>query len=132
MLHIIWVLIWVRLSKSELFLLLSISYMKNLAVDAVQSEPVSVGFPCFTGKLQGNLAISTGSVAQMLHNELIYLVILVEFPARWNREFLKGIRKILRGTGIQIYTSRKGSSVSVASGASARKQRVSPVVPAAR
>ena len=102
--------------------------MKNLAVDAVQSEPVSVGFPCFTGKLQGNLAISTGSVAQMLHNELIYLVILVEFPARWNREILRRNREFIqrnRDTNLHI---KERFKCLVGSNSSARKQREPHVV----
>lgn len=58
-----------------------------LAGPAVLSEPVSAGFPCLTGKKQGVFEIRGRSRALRPCNTLVFRILFIEFPARWNREY---------------------------------------------
>ena len=57
-----------------------------MAVLAVWSDPVSAGFPCFTGKEQGNSSFSQQSDFQGEHFSQQIQSIMVDFPNLNNRE----------------------------------------------
>jgi hypothetical protein len=65
-----------------------------LAVQGVRSEPVSADFPVKQGKNREISRITPESGPRALHNALIFLLFLAEFPTRWNREFFGRNREL--------------------------------------